>query len=157
MRDQTAAAFEAFYAHAHGAVYHALVVTLGDADLAREAVDEAMARAYLHWARIAEYDNPAGWVYRVGLNWAASWWRKIRRERPIDGAAGLAAAVEDVEALALLTELPRPQRAVVVCRVLLQLSTAETAAALGIAEGTVKSRLARALTALRADLTEVCP
>jgi RNA polymerase sigma-70 factor (ECF subfamily) len=44
------------------------------------------------------------------------------------------------------------QRAVVVCRVLLDLSTADTAAVLGIGEGTAKSRLARALTALRAEL-----
>ena len=46
----------------------------------------------------------------------------------------------------MLVSLPRPQRAVVVCRVPLQLSTAETAAALDTTEGTVKSRLARALT-----------
>jgi len=44
--------------------------------------------------------------------------------------------------------------AVIVCRVLLDLSTADTAAVLGIAEGTVKSRLARGLSALRTELTE---
>jgi RNA polymerase sigma-70 factor (ECF subfamily) len=38
---------------------------------------------------------------------------------------------------------------VIVCRVLLDLSTAETADVLGISEGTVKSRLSRGLGALR--------
>jgi DNA-directed RNA polymerase specialized sigma24 family protein len=43
---------------------------------------------------------------------------------------------------------------VVVCRVLLDLSTADTAAALRVSEGTVKSRLSRALTGLRTTLIE---
>ena len=40
----------------------------------------------------------------------------------------------------------------VVCRYFLELSSQETAAALGIAEGTVKSRLSRALAKLRGRL-----
>jgi len=57
-------------------------------------------------------------------------------------------------AMSALGNLTTAHRAVVVCRVLLELSTAETAAVLAISEGTVKSRLARALTALRTALTE---
>ena len=49
-----------------------------------------------------------------------------------------------------LEALPRRQREVAVLRYLLEMSTAEVAAALGIAEGTVKSSLARA----RAHLVE---
>lgn len=33
-------------------------------------------------------DNPGGWAYRVGLNWATSWWRKMRRETALGGADG---------------------------------------------------------------------
>ena len=150
--------FEVFYRAQVDRVYRALTVTLGDPQLAREATDEAMARTYANWSRVRGLDNPGGWVYRVGLNWATSWWRKRRRERALPAAgsdphvappdpAGTAAA----EALA---RLALPQRAVVVCRVLLDMSTAETAALLGVAEGTVKSRLARALAALRTALTE---
>lgn len=56
--------------------------------------------------------------------------------------------------LAAVTALPPRQRDVVACRYLLTLSEAETATVLGIASGTVKSRLARALGRLRATLTD---
>jgi DNA-directed RNA polymerase specialized sigma24 family protein len=117
--------FEAFYRAHVDRVYRALAVTLRRDDLAHEAVDEAMARAYARWSVVGTLDNPAGWVFRVGLNWATSWWRKLRRETP----------------------------PVVTCRILLDLSTAETAEALGLSEGTVKSRLSRGLAALRAQLS----
>ena len=63
-------------------------------------------------------------------------------------AAGTDLAVRH-DVLAALGRLPRGQRAVVVLRVYEDLSEAQTAAALGIAVGTVKSQTARALRALR--------
>jgi RNA polymerase sigma-70 factor (ECF subfamily) len=54
--------------------------------------------------------------------------------------------------LAALAELPERDRLVVACRYLLELSEAETASALGVRRGTVKSRLSRALNKLRARL-----
>jgi RNA polymerase sigma-70 factor (ECF subfamily) len=80
--------FEEFYRAHVDRVYRALAVTLGDSQLAREAADEAMARAYAHWRRVRGLDNPGGWAYRVGLNWATSWWRKLRRERALPGGVG---------------------------------------------------------------------
>ena len=75
--------FESFYRAEADRLYRALAVTLGDPQLARDAADEAMARAYAHWGRVRDHDNPGGWAFRVGLNWATSWWRKVRRERPL--------------------------------------------------------------------------
>jgi DNA-directed RNA polymerase specialized sigma24 family protein len=149
--------FEAFYRAHVDRIYRALAVTLHRDDLAHEAVDEAMARAYAKWSVVGGLDNPAGWVFRVGLNWATSWWRKVRRERapgheeshpgvgPPDGA---------VAAREALAGLPTAQRAVITCRVLLDLTTAETAVVLNLAEGTVKSRLSRGLAALRTALSD---
>ncbi|RKN44217.1 RNA polymerase sigma factor [Micromonospora endolithica] len=150
--------FDDFYRDHVDRVHRALALAVGDATLAREAVDEAMARAYARWDRVRGLDNPAGWVFRVGLNWATSWWRKVRRERsPVRDTAHPTTAGPDPDGLAAraaLARLPEGQRAVIVCRVLLDLTTAETAATLGLTEGTVKSRLSRGLTGLRVALSE---
>lgn len=60
--------FTAFYREAYPSVALALGTTLGDADLGAEATDEAMARCHSKWQTVRTYDNPAGWVYRVGYN-----------------------------------------------------------------------------------------
>jgi RNA polymerase sigma-70 factor (ECF subfamily) len=145
--------FDGFYRAQSDRVYRALLLTLGDTHLAREATDEAMVRACARWHTVGAMENPGGWVYRVGLNWATSWWRKLRREQPLEQARdGVVSDPQASVALAALQELPVPLRAVVVCRVLLDLPTADTAELLGVAEGTVKSRLARALAVLRTAL-----
>jgi DNA-directed RNA polymerase specialized sigma24 family protein len=149
--------FEAFYREEVDQLYRALSVTLGDHHVGREAVDEAMVRACVRWRTVGGYDRPEGWVYRVALNWARSRWRKVRRELPFDPPADdepAALVVAGPEpsggpALVALQQLPLEQRAVVVCRVLLDLDTAQTATALRIPEGTAKSRLARGLAVLR--------
>jgi RNA polymerase sigma-70 factor (ECF subfamily) len=152
-----AGSFESFYRGQVDIVYRALALTLTDPGLAREATDEAMLRAFARWSTVGGYDNPSGWVYRVGLNWAISRWRRISRERPLSANARTSSArppdPAGLAALAALSHLNVKHRAVVVARVLLDLSTAETATVLGIPPNTVKSRLARALASLRAELT----
>ena len=70
--------FEGFYQSTWHTVYRALVVAIGDADLAREAVDEAMVRAYERWRTVSTMGNREGWVYRVASNWATS---RLRRRK----------------------------------------------------------------------------
>jgi RNA polymerase sigma-70 factor (ECF subfamily) len=143
--------FDHFFRAEVGPVQRSLTITLGDADLAAEATAEAMARAYARWPKVSAYDNPAAWVYRVGLNWATSRWRKHRREvltgRDPDRSTD-ATTVADPELARAIAHLDVDQRAVVVLRYQLDWSEADTAAALGIAPGTVKSRLSRALARL---------
>jgi RNA polymerase sigma factor (sigma-70 family) len=155
----SAASFESFYAATADRVYRALAVTLGDSHLAREATDEAMARAFVRWRQVAAVENPGGWVFRVGLNWATSWRRKLRRERALpEDEHGLPVVLlaepDGADAMAALARLGVAARAVVVCRVLFGLSTVETARILHVAEGTVRSRLSRAMTVLRRELSE---
>ena len=152
--------FEEFYRDQRAAIGRALALTLGDTQLASEAVDEAMARAYQRWARVQALDNPCGWVYRVGLNWSRSILRRALRPAPTWVTSGI--AVSDHGGLdpaidRALAQLSVEQRAVVVCRLLIGYSEAQTAAALGLRVGTVKSRLARATARLQSLLSPLDP
>ena len=147
--------FEAFYRAESAGLHRALTVALGNGELAREATDEGFVRAYQHWRKIGRYDNPAGWVYRVGLNWARSRLRKTKREVITDDITDAATGwTQDVDLLDAVGALPLEFRSVVVLRYLMQWSTAEVAEALGVPTGTVKSRLSRALDQLRNALEE---
>lgn len=146
--------FEDFYRATRGSVGRALALALGDADLAADATDEALARAFERWSMVSRLDRPEGWVYRVGLNWSLSVLRRRRRsphrlyERPVlDGPQPA-----DPDLHAALGALDVKHRSVVVCRHLLGWSVADTAAALGVRQGTVKSRLHRALATLQRHL-----
>ena len=144
--------FADFYDEHHDSIARALAVTLGDSDLASDATSEAMTRAYRRWSKISKYDKPAAWVYRVGLNWSLSWRQRRRREqeRPVSFGPGSERFLPRDDSLdAALDALSINHRAVVVCRIHLDWSVEQTAEALAIAPGTVKSRLARALSQLR--------
>lgn len=147
-------AFSSFYDGHRNRIASALALTVRSASLGAEAADEALARAYADWGRVSVMANPAGWVYRVGLNWATSLLRRRRREELGVDLAAVARDDQrvDVDLERALAGLSVDHRAVVVARHLLGFSTADTAAALEIAEGTVKSRLARALDHLRSEL-----
>jgi RNA polymerase sigma factor (sigma-70 family) len=149
--------FEHFFAAARSRVYEALALTLRDAELAAEATDEAMVRAYQRWRRVGSLDNPAGWAYRVGLNWARSRQRRAWRSLPVAAiadAAGPEQTPVDDEVAGAVALLPANQRAVVVLRFHLDWSVDQIAVALRVPPGTVKSRLHRALAALRTELEE---
>ena len=144
--------FAVFYRSFASSVTRAVAVTLGDDELAVDAVAEAMARAWHRWSKVGRYDKPEAWVYRVAMNWAFSWRRRRRRERErpiVFGAEQVVAELRDDILDAAMAGLSVDHRAVVVCRLYFDWSVATTAVALGINEGTVKSRLARALDALR--------
>lgn len=148
----TSASFTAFYESAYEDVARALSITLGDAGWGREAADEAMTRAYDRWDDVSTYTNPGGWVYRVGLNWARSWHRKLNRRLPwASEVIALPQSADDELDKALMT-LDIKYRSVVVCRYLLDWNTEETAQALDLAPGTVKSRLSTGLAQLRQRL-----
>jgi RNA polymerase sigma-70 factor, ECF subfamily len=155
----TSPPFTDFYRGARDEVVRALALTLGDAHLAAEAVDEAMARAYARWSKVGGYDNPAGWVYRVGLNWATSVLRRRRRQPAahIERDPADIGPVSEPTVRAALADLDVRHRAVVVCRYYLGMSEAEIATALGTAPGTVKSRLHRAMRRLESRLSHLDP
>jgi RNA polymerase sigma-70 factor (ECF subfamily) len=108
---------------------------------------------------VRRHPAPAAWVVRTALNAGVSRWRKHRRERPLPAreVALVIDCSEDVDAtlLAALRQLPARQREVVVLRVFLDLDTATTADALGVAPGTVTAHLSRAIATMRKALIPV--
>ena len=148
--------FEVFYRMSWYDIYAPLAVTIGDADLACEAVDEAMARAFVRWGRVKVADNPQGWVYRVAYRWAIDRLRRRGRERSLLLRLGGGPSTDEqwVEPGldAALGALPLEQRSVVVLSVVLDWSEDDIAGALSIRPGTVRSRLHRGLTKLRREL-----
>jgi RNA polymerase sigma factor (sigma-70 family) len=113
-------------------------------------VQEALVRAWMRSERGEPLESLPAWVAAVALNQTRSGWRRAMAERRARQRMPQRAAVQTppnedhVEVARALSTLPRRQREVAVLRYLLEMSTAEVAAALAIGEGTVKSSLARA-------------
>jgi RNA polymerase sigma-70 factor (ECF subfamily) len=149
------ARLEDFYRQHVDPVRKALCLALGDADLGKEATDEAMARACQHWRKVGDYANPVGWAYRVGLNWARTHQRRYRwRHHGTMPDKGVLAVPGDPDLAEALSHLSIAHRSVVVCRFYLDWTVEETAEALDVPAGTVKSRLARALEVLHRRLED---
>ena len=124
---------------------------------AEDLLQTTLAKTYLAWDRIRDRDALDGYVRRTMVNTQTSFWRRKKPETlyddPPERPGRDAHADSDLhDALwAALARLGRKQRAVVVLRYYEDLSEAETAAALGISVGTVKSTTSRALALLRQD------
>lgn len=157
--EETAAdtrSFAVFYEQSRDRMVRTVWATLGDLELATDAVDEAFTRAYERWGSIAGGPNPEGWVYRTALNWATSRFRALTVRRRYQHKVATPHATEDrythPDLAEHLAALPIEQRTVLVLRYLLDWDIATTAQALGIAPGTVRSRTARASASLRARI-----
>lgn len=149
--------FTVFYSQAWLEIYKPLVVTVGDADLAAEAVDEGMERAFARWASVSQMSNPQGWVYRVAYRWALDRLRRRSVERRLLPRLFEAPRRDEMPAVeprlgAALAGLAVEQRAVVVLYCAFDWPEADIAQALGVRPGTVKSRLHRGLKRLREEL-----
>jgi RNA polymerase sigma factor (sigma-70 family) len=135
---------------------NAVALASGSYPAAEDAVQEALIRAWIRSERGERVDSLPGWVAAVALNLTRSGWRRsmserrARRRMPERSGSPDTPSEEHVDVARALEGLPRRQREVAVLRYLLEMNTAEVAAALGISEGTVKSSLARA----RAHLVE---
>jgi RNA polymerase sigma-70 factor (ECF subfamily) len=153
----------AFYARAYPRLVGLLTLIGGSRPDAEEIAQEAFARLLLRWDKVSGYEDPAGWLRTVAVRMLIS--RRRRQQVATLGLARLAgrasgaqpdvadAAGDRFDVLAALDRLPAPQRAAVVLHHLLDLPVDLVAAELGVAVGTVKSRLSRARTALAEDLS----
>ena len=154
--------FAEFYRRSRDDCLRTVLISVGDQDHAQELVAEAFARACASWRTVSKHPAPAAWVVRTALNANISWWRRRRREiitpdpgvvADLPAAEGASGSPVDPRIVAALMRLPARQRQVVALRLVLDLDTARTAEVLGITSNTVMVHMARALAALRRDLT----
>ena len=134
---------------------------------AEDAAQEGFIKAFRALGRLRQGAEFRPWLLQIIANQARNRVRSARRRNRYETLAAVdsadavpsaeAAAVADDERrrlLAAVEGLPERERMIVACRYLLELTEAETAAIAGIPRGTVKSRLSRAMSRLRAELTE---
>jgi RNA polymerase sigma factor (sigma-70 family) len=146
----------------------AWVITRSAAD-AEEAAQDGFMKAHRALSRFREGAPFRPWLLAIVANEARNRVRSAGRRaglalrvaeerRPDDAVPSPEAALLDSERrehlLAAIERLPDPAREAIACRYLLELSEEETAAALDCPQGTVKSRVSRALERLRAELGE---
>jgi RNA polymerase sigma-70 factor, ECF subfamily len=148
---------------------------LGDRDEALDLSQEVFLRVFRTIYRFRGQSSLRTWIYRIAVNQARNrhrFWRRRHRGDQVSldqhvashGEFMSAPTAEPDRVLAqkelasrlqrALDGLPFDQRTVIVLREVDGLSYEEIAYSLGVAVGTVKSRLTRARQALRSELRE---
>jgi RNA polymerase sigma-70 factor (ECF subfamily) len=134
--------------HQDAALRTAGFVLAGEAD-AEDAVQDAFVKAYTSLGRFRVGSPFRPWILRIVANEARNRRRSAGRRA---GLALLLARERRAALLSALNGLGEDDRLVLGYRYFLDLGEAEMAEALGIARGTVKSRLSRALGRLRVEI-----
>jgi RNA polymerase sigma-70 factor (ECF subfamily) len=158
-------------------VYQLSLNLLGDHNEALDLSQEVFLRVFRTLHGFRGHSTLRTWIYRIVVNQARNrqrWWRRRHRSQQVsldehirdhgelptpdeggspDRALGRKQAAEQIRAA--LDRLPFDQKTALVLREINGLSYEEIGFSLGIAVGTVKSRLARARDALRGQLRDV--
>jgi RNA polymerase sigma-70 factor (sigma-E family) len=157
-----------YQAHAVGLIRLAIIM-LGDRAAAEDVVQDAFMGLYRHWDGLCDDANALSYVRSSVLNRSRNALRQRARQRTTEdrrdhgGRGELVAA--SAEAMALVSEehrmtlaairrLPDRQREALVLRFYLDMSEDETANAMRVSRGTVKSATSRAIAALGRMLKE---
>jgi len=162
------AAYEELVRMHQGIAFRVALVGAGDRSDAEEAVQDGFVKAYRALGRFREGAPFRPWLLQIVANEARNRRRSAGRRsglalRVAAATSGDAAPSPEADALSRerrdelldgLAQLDERDRDVLVHRFLLDLGEEETAAALGIRRGTVKSRTSRALDRLRAAVGE---
>lgn len=125
---------------------------------AEDVVQAALTRCLVKWSKVQRADDRDAYVHRILVNTFIDqrrrmWRGEVPTEHLPEGEVpdATAATVDAVGLDRALAALGPDQRIAIVLRYYLDLTEAQMASVLGVAPGTVKSRVSRALTALGAD------
>jgi RNA polymerase sigma-70 factor (sigma-E family) len=158
--DERARLVEQLFVNRHAEAVRLAWGLTGDAALAQELAQEAFVRVFVHRRRLRDPAAAPAYLRRTVVNLVFSHSRsamRVRRSRQRAGQAergssGIEETEDRVDVTAALATLPIRRRACVVLRYYVDLTEAETAEALGISIGTVKSQTHKALAQLRQQL-----
>jgi RNA polymerase sigma-70 factor (ECF subfamily) len=129
-----------------------------DRQISEDLTQESFLNAWRHINQLRDGNALNGWLYRIASNTSKLYWRRHRENSGIEDieVADNNNTYEEVghhEELEFLkhavARLPMKLRQTIVLHYMQQLTIAEAAEAVGIREGTFKSRLNRALKLLR--------
>ena len=152
--------FEAFFRQHERDIFGYLWRITGDEQAAYDLSQETFVRAWQHFDRIASYERPGGWLFRVATNLALT--HQKRAAAPVGAAQPFSTGNEpsvsdpawrlaESEAIrATLLALPPQQRAALVLREVCGFSCAEVAETLGVTLAAAKMTLSRGRDAFRA-------
>jgi len=154
--DDAAAAFHEFFEHHYAELARLAHLLTGEADAADDLAADALVALWRRWDRVLAAEHPVAYARGVVANLARSRIRSAVRERrrvalfwsqreEKVGNPDVAGVVDVQEAL---RRLPFRKRACVVLRHAFDLSERDTAEALGITVGTVKSQTSRGVAEL---------
>lgn len=153
--------FTAFVIAQQAGLLRLAVLLAGDRGHAEDLVQVALMKTYRHWVRISRSGPPTAYVRRVLVTTHTSWRRRLSTAEQVMETLpdrvdpSPAPGEEDEELRRALRALPPRMRTAIVLRYFEDLSEAETARALGMSVGSVKSQASRGLERLRADLRQV--
>ena len=157
--------FADVYAMHHARALRTAYLLCGDRHRAEDIVADAFVKIYRRWRR-GGIDDPGAYVRRAVINQTNSRFRRLalegRHSRTKSGDLRGERAPDDHLAdqqllIAALRRLPDRQRTALVLRYYDDLSVADTAAAMGVSVGTVKSTVARGLVSLRRAMEDSQP
>lgn len=156
MRDRPSvdAEFAEFFTARGPGLRRTAYLVVRDWHVAEDVTQVALTRVHRAWQRLRP-ETVEAYARKAVVNEALSAVRKVRREWPSAVLPERASAAADEVRLDVgrtLGLLAPQQRAIIALRFLDDLSVADVAGALGIAEGTVKSQTSRALATLREHL-----
>jgi RNA polymerase sigma-70 factor (sigma-E family) len=159
MTTRDSAAFAEFAQARSASLFRAAYLMTGDHGLAEDLLQEALTKTYVAWPRLRDVSKAEAYTRKAITTTAISWWRRKswHGEKPRDNVPEQVAPVshDPAERDWLWQELqglaPR-QRAAIVLRYYEDLTEAQTAEAMGVSIGTVKSQVSDGLKRLRARL-----
>lgn len=135
-------------------LYRTALAYLHRPDAAMQAIEDASYSAYLHIRQLRRPEFAATWLTRILINACAKQLRREARSLPMERLPEQAAAdgYAPADLRDAVSRLPDDLRAAVSVRYFGGMTVPEAASVLGLPEGTVKSRLRRALQQLKVDM-----